>query len=79
MKGYKKYKTYYNVPLIKSGYNTYNIKGNTKLGKLLNQAKRKFPNCIVWYKILNEKQGIIDIILKEIEQWTHYTKVIKQN
>lgn len=68
MRGYKTYKTYYNVPLIKSGYNTYNIKGNTKLGKLLNQAKRKFPNCNVWYKILNEKQGVINIILKEVER-----------
>ena len=49
MKGYKTYKTYYNVPLIKSGYNTYNIKGNTKLGKLLNQAKKKISKlyCMV--------------------------------
>lgn len=68
MRGYKTYKTYYNVPLIKNGYNTYNINGSTKLGKLLNQAKRKFPNCIIWYKILNEKQGIINIIYKEVEQ-----------
>lgn len=49
MRGYKTYKTYYNVPLIKNGYNTYNINGNTKLGKIIESGKKKISKlyCMV--------------------------------
>lgn len=65
---YKLYKQYNNVPLIKSGFNTYNTKGNTKLGKLIRQAQKELKNCIIWYEVVNIQAGTVNIIYAEVNK-----------
>lgn len=65
---YKLYKQYNNVPLIKSGFNAYSTKGNTKLGKLIRQAQKELKNCIVWYEVVNLQTGTINIVYAEVTQ-----------
>ena len=38
-KGYKIYKQYSDINLIKNGYNSYSTKENTQLGKLIKEAQ----------------------------------------
>ena len=69
-KGYKLYKQYTGVNLIKNGYNSYSTKGNTQLGKLIKQAQSALKKCIVWYEIVNLESGTVNIIYKEV--WNNY-------
>ena len=52
-KGYKLYKQYNGINLIKNGFNSYSTKGNTQLGGLIKQAQEELKNCIVWYEVIN--------------------------
>ena len=63
-KGYKFYKQYNGINLIKNGFNSYSTKGNTRLGKLIKQAQGELKNCIVWYEVINLEQGTVNIIYK---------------
>lgn len=64
--GYKLYKQYNNIPLIEVGHNAYNVKGNTKLGKLIKQAQKVLSNCAVWYEVENFQTGTVNIIYKKV-------------
>lgn len=64
MKGYKTFKQYIGVNLIENGFNSYSTKGNTQLGKLIKQARKELPDCIVWYKVVDKDKGAVDIIYK---------------
>ena len=63
-KGYKLYKQYTGVNLIQNGFNSYSIKGNTQLGKLIKEAQVALKNCVVWYEVINLESGTINIIYK---------------
>lgn len=65
-KGYKLYKQYSGINLIKNGYNSYSTKGNTQLGKLIKEAQTALKNCVVWYEVVNLESGTVNIIYKEI-------------
>ena len=65
-KGYKIYKQYSGINLIKNGYNSYSTKGNTQLGKLIKQAQAVLKNCVVWYEVVNLESGTVNIIYKEV-------------
>ena len=67
-KGYRLYKQYTGVNLIKNGYNSYSTKGNTQLGKLIKEAQSALKNCVVWYEIVNLESGTVNIIYKEVAQ-----------
>lgn len=64
-KGYTLYKQYAGVNLIQNGFNSYSTKGNTQLGKLIKQAQAELKNCVVWYEVVNNESGIVNIIYKE--------------
>lgn len=66
MNGFKDYKSYSGVPLKKVGFNAYNTKGNTKLGKLIRATKQELPGCLVWYKVNSVETGNITIVYKEL-------------
>ena len=63
-KGYKLYKQYNGINLIKNGFNSYSTKGNTQLCRLIKQAQEELKNCIVWYEVINLEQGTVNIIYK---------------
>lgn len=63
-KGYKLYRQYNGINLIKNGFNSYSTKGNTQLGRLIKQAQEELKNCIVWYEVINLEQGTVNIIYK---------------
>ncbi len=65
-KGYKLYKQYSGINLIKNGYNSYSTKENTQLGKLIKEAQTALKNCVVWYEVVNLESGTVNIIYKEI-------------
>ena len=68
MIGYKDYKTYERIMLYKNGFNSYDVSGRTKLGKLIQQAQKELKGCLVWYRIDNERLGIVTIIYKEYKE-----------
>ena len=65
-KGYTLYKQYTGVNLIQNGFNSYSVKGNTQLGKLIRQAQAVLKNYIVWYEVVNLESGTVNIIYKEV-------------
>ena len=65
-KGYKLYKQYSGVRLIQDGFESYSVKGNTQLGKLIRQAQAALKNCVVWYEVINLESGTVNIIYKEV-------------
>ena len=65
-KGYKLYNQYSGVKLIKDGFESYSVKGNTQLGKLIRQAQSVLKNCVVWYEVINLESGTVNIIYKEV-------------
>ena len=65
-KGYKLYKQYTGVNLIQNGFNSYSIKGNTQLGKLIKEAQTALKNCVVWYEVVNLESGTVNIIYKQV-------------
>ena len=65
-KGYTVYKQYSGVRLIQDGFESYSVKGNTQLGKLIKQAQAVLKNCIVWYEVVNLASGTVNIIYKEV-------------
>ena len=65
-KGYKIYKQYTGVNLIQNGFNSYSTKGNTQLGKLIKEAQAALKNCVVWYEVVNNESGTVNIIYKEV-------------
>lgn len=67
-KGYTVYKQYSGINLIQNGFNSYSIKGNTQLGKLIKEAQKVFfpKNCVVSYEVINKKLGIVNIIYKSL-------------
>ena len=64
-KGYTIYKQYSGIKLIQNGFNSYSTKGNTQLGKLIKEAQKALKNCIVWYEVVNNESGTVNIIYKE--------------
>ena len=64
-RGYKLYKQYSGINLIKDGFESYSVKGNTQLGKLIRQAQSVLKNCVVWYEVINLASGTVNIIYKE--------------
>ena len=65
-RGYKLYKQYSGINLIKDGFESYSVKGNTQLGKLIRQAQAVLKNCVVWYEVVNLESGTVNIIYKEV-------------
>lgn len=67
-KGYTVYKQYSGINLIQNGFNSYSIKGNTQLGKLIKEAQNVlFPkHCVVSYDVINQELGIVNIIYKSL-------------
>ena len=65
-KGYTIYKQYFGIKLIPNGFNSYSVKGNTQLGKLIKQVQTVLKNCVVWYEVVNFELGIVNIIYKEV-------------
>ena len=64
-KGYTLYKQYTGINLIQDGFESYSVKGNTQLGKLIRQAQSVLKNCVVWYEVVNLESGTVNIIYKE--------------
>ena len=65
-KGYKIYKQYSGINLIKNGFNSYSTKGNTQLGKLIKEAQAALKNCVVWYDVIDKESGVVNIIYKSL-------------
>lgn len=65
-KGYTVYKQYSGINLIQNGLNSYSVKGNTQLGKLIKEAQNVLKNCVVWYDVIDKESGIVNVIYKSL-------------
>lgn len=64
--GYTTYKVVEGINLIKNGFQSYSVKGNTALGKLIKQTQKEMPGHVVWYDVLDASKGKVAIVIKRV-------------